>query len=291
MFETMVLATDLSSDWDDILSCGEEFKVLGCKKAVLTHFIMGGTLEEREAAVHGEAPPKLRDQKRLLETQGFDVLLETTLGTPGQVINEVAEKHQASLIVVGSHGKSLWREALLGSVSNEILHHVRFPTLLLNVKRLRADEEGAICQLRTRELLRHVLYPTDFSPIADQGVEFLEGLASKGISKVTVFHSLYAPEIHPTSVLEADEALIQGLLESLADRLKQAGVPRVETTQLKGHPTANIVDFLRKSDCSMVIMGTQGKGFFSEIFLGSVAYNVARLASCPVLLLPRKKSK
>jgi nucleotide-binding universal stress UspA family protein len=33
-------------------------------------------------------------------------------------------------------------------------------------------------------------------------------------------------------------------------------------------------------------MGTQGKGFIKELFLGSVAHNVARLAPCPVLLVP-----
>jgi nucleotide-binding universal stress UspA family protein len=33
-------------------------------------------------------------------------------------------------------------------------------------------------------------------------------------------------------------------------------------------------------------MGTQGKGFIKEIFLGSVAHNVSRLAACPVLLIP-----
>jgi nucleotide-binding universal stress UspA family protein len=37
-------------------------------------------------------------------------------------------------------------------------------------------------------------------------------------------------------------------------------------------------------------MGTQGKGFIQELFLGSVAHNVSRLAPCPVLLiLPKKR--
>ena len=33
-------------------------------------------------------------------------------------------------------------------------------------------------------------------------------------------------------------------------------------------------------------MGTQGGGIIGEIFLGSVAHNVSRLAPCPVLLIP-----
>jgi len=33
-------------------------------------------------------------------------------------------------------------------------------------------------------------------------------------------------------------------------------------------------------------MGTQGKGFIKELFLGSVAQTISRLAPCPVLLIP-----
>ncbi len=288
MFETMVLATDLSSEWDDIVNCGKEFRALGCRKAVLTHLFMTGGLHEHEAAVRGEVPPKLSEQKKLLEAQGFEVVLETPVGLPGQVFNEVAQKHGASLMVAGSHGKSVWREALLGSVCNEILHNVRFPLLLLNVKRMRADEEGAICQLRTTELLRHVLYPTDFSPIAEQGIVALEDLIPKGLSRVTVLYTLQTREIDPTSVLKVDENIIGSLLETAAQQLRQSGAQAVETLHVKGHPTSAILEFIRRSDCSMIVMGTQGRGFLSEIFLGSVAYNVARMASCPVLLLPRR---
>jgi nucleotide-binding universal stress UspA family protein len=48
-----------------------------------------------------------------------------------------------------------------------------------------------------------------------------------------------------------------------------------------------ILEALREGNFSLVVMGAQGKGLFSEIFLGSVAYNIARLAPCPVLLIPR----
>lgn len=289
MFETMVLATDLSSDWDDIVGCAEEFKILGCRRAVLTHVYMTGGLDEQEAMMRAEVPPRLIAQKAVLESHGFEVIVETPVGLPGHIFNEVAARHGASLIVVGSHGKSAWREAILGSVSNELLHNARFPILLLNMKRLRSDILGAICQLRTTELLRHVLYPTDFSEVAAQGVAVLEDLIPKGLSKVTVLYALEILELDPTSVLKPDEELIQSHLESVAERLRRAGVPEVATHCSKGHPTSVILETLRGGEHSLVVMGTQGKSFLWEIFLGSVAYNVARLAPCPVLLLPRNR--
>jgi len=35
-------------------------------------------------------------------------------------------------------------------------------------------------------------------------------------------------------------------------------------------------------------MGTQGRSLLAEILLGSVAYNIARLAPCPVLLMSKE---
>jgi nucleotide-binding universal stress UspA family protein len=53
-----------------------------------------------------------------------------------------------------------------------------------------------------------------------------------------------------------------------------------------GHPLPAILQVLESQDVSLIVMGTQGKGFIKEIFLGSVAHNVSRLATCPVLLIP-----
>lgn len=292
MFKKIVLATDLSADWDDIVACAREFMVLGCEEAILTHVLgakfVGDTATE--TFLSEEDRPKLDKQKNQLESQGFRVVVETPAGLPALSLNEVAQRHRASLLVVGSHGKSAWREAILGSVSNALLHHALFPILLINVKRLREDGQGAICQLRTTELLRHVFFPTDFSEIAEEAASILESLVSKGLSELTVLHTLERVESHPTAVLKPDEEPARSLLKALEARFKKAGVPKVHSRFTKGHPISIILDVMKESDFSLVVMGTQGKGLVSEIFLGSVAYNIARMATCPVLLIPRAVS-
>jgi len=37
------------------------------------------------------------------------------------------------------------------------------------------------------------------------------------------------------------------------------------------------------------VMGSQGRGFVSESFLGSVSHQVARRSPAPVLLIPAKR--
>ena len=55
-------------------------------------------------------------------------------GYANQVIVEEAESWGADLIILGSHGYGLWRRALLGSVSNSVLHHAPCSVLVVRAK-------------------------------------------------------------------------------------------------------------------------------------------------------------
>lgn len=54
------------------------------------------------------------------------------LGQPAQKIVDAAEKNQADLIVIGSHGKKGLR-LLLGSTATAVLHHARCDTLAIRL--------------------------------------------------------------------------------------------------------------------------------------------------------------
>lgn len=288
MFRKAVLATDLSPDWDDIIACAGELKAFGISQAILTHVIgTKGLAGSREAAL-SEVQPKLEEQRRQLASLGLEVIVETPFGVEAFSIDEVAQRHCASLIVVGSHGKSTWREAVLGSVSSAVLHHARFPVLLINVKRLLDGGKGGGCQLRAPELLRHVLFPTDFSQLAGDVPAHIERMAPSGLSKLTVLHVLEVSEAYPPAILAPAENAARGLIDALARRFKESGISEIHTRVVHGQPVPAIMECLQEGDFSLVIMGTQGKGLISEILLGSVAYNVSRMAPCPVLLIPRK---
>jgi len=73
------------------------------------------------------------------------------------------------------------------------------------------------------------------------------------------------------------------------DVLQGAEIPVVHQVFDPGHPLPAILRVLESQDVSLMVMGTQGKGFIKEIFLGSVAYNVSRMAPCPVLLIPPER--
>ncbi|MDQ1130385.1 universal stress protein [Microbacterium sp. SORGH_AS_0888] len=60
---------------------------------------------------------------------GLEVLTDVSEGDPAQVIGDSAES--ASLVVVGSHGRSGFARFLLGSVSEEVVAHLAAPTAVV----------------------------------------------------------------------------------------------------------------------------------------------------------------
>lgn len=290
MFDRIILATDLSPAWDEIVSCAGEFKALGCTNIILTHVLTVRFLGGMEGKLRQEAQEKLASQKAQLEAQGFTVGIEIPTGLPAHSLNEVARCCGADLMVVGPQKTSRWQEKVLGSVAGAVLHHAEVPVLLLKAS---IKEEMAVgsCRLQAGELLQHILFPTDFSSISDRAGSYLENLAGRGVKQVTVLHALDVPggEAYPPGFQEMATSLAQNNLAAREKSLRQAGIPQVQTIFDSGHPLPAIIKILKSQDISMIVMGTQGKGFLKEIFLGSVAHNVSRMAPCPVLLIPPEK--
>jgi len=209
--------------------------------------------------------------------------VEIPMGLPADSLNEIACRYGADLIVVGSHGQSLWREGVLGTFSAAVLHNAQFPLLVLPV-RIDAGQEPS-CLWHCTELLEHLLLPTDFSQTAAEALCYLELLAPR---RVTLIHALQRTPAPPTDPQTLDEAqaVARNFLDLFQGRLEAAGVLEVETLVYAGHPVSIILEALKTADVSLLMLGTRGKGMIEEIPLGSVAHNISRLAPCPILLVP-----
>jgi nucleotide-binding universal stress UspA family protein len=286
LFDRVVMATDLSLAWDEIVSYGGELRELGCHSVILTYVITPNLFDSPGESLPPQSATRLAGQRRRLTEQGLEVIIETPIGLPGFSLNEVARKYDAPLIIVGSHGQSRWREGVLGTFSAAVLHNVRFPLLVLPV-RVAAGQEPSCCWHCT-ELLDHLLFPTDFSRTAAEALCYLELLALRGVNRVTLLHALQ-PDLAPTGELQAFNeaaAVARNFLDLLQGRLEAAGVLEVETQMSPGHPVAAILEALTSTEVSLIVLGTQGKGGIAEITLGSVAHNISRFAPCPLLLIP-----
>ncbi len=77
----------------------------------------------------------------LLTAAGVAFETEVGGGDPAHTIIDIAERYRCDLIVMGARGTSALRSALLGSVSNEVLHAAHVPVMIVKADEERSDDE------------------------------------------------------------------------------------------------------------------------------------------------------
>ena len=75
-----------------------------------------------EAGMHA-----LQSARELLDAAGITYECEVAMGDPAHTIVDISERFACDLIVMGARGQSALRSAMLGSVSNEVLHASAVP--------------------------------------------------------------------------------------------------------------------------------------------------------------------
>lgn len=140
-------------------------------------------------------------------------------------------------------------------------------------------------------MAQHILVPIDFSPDADQALEYAIELAQKLQAGLMLLHVIqltpmtagdmfgYSLEVY----LEAMESEAQKRMQALLHRVHREGL-QGEMTIVQGVPFQAIVDMAESQDIDLIVMGTHGRTGLSHALMGSVAERVVRLAPCPVLV-------
>ncbi len=77
----------------------------------------------------------------LLKAAGVAFESEVAGGDPAHTIIDIAERYRCDLIVMGARGTSALRSALLGSVSNEVLHAASVPVMIVKADEDSGDED------------------------------------------------------------------------------------------------------------------------------------------------------
>jgi nucleotide-binding universal stress UspA family protein len=72
--------------------------------------------------------------RSLFPNLSLNITAEVVNGSPQRVLVEKAQEWGADLIIVGSHGYGFWERALLGSVSNSVVHHASCSVLVVRNK-------------------------------------------------------------------------------------------------------------------------------------------------------------
>ncbi len=115
-----------------IITALDNFTPLAAEPFVTSaEFLQNINSQMRENAENNifKAEKILKDENRVLNLE-----TEILIGLPKKLIVKEAEKWEADLIIVGSHGYGFWGRNFLGSVSDAVLHHAPCSVLVAKKK-------------------------------------------------------------------------------------------------------------------------------------------------------------
>lgn len=283
MFSKIIVGSSLSEVSFKTLYCLKGLRQAEPQEVILVHAINirgAGSLYRQLLKL---ADPILEEQKKILEDMGFSVEIEVLLGSPHYEINRLAREKNVSLIAVHMTAESLIDDAFVGGVAYEVIQHAEKPVLVMKAK-TGAGPSEMLCQ----DILSHIIYPTDFSDNAERAFTYVEELVESGCSKVTLLHVQEKERIdkYLKDRLPEFNEIDRARLERLKKRLINIGTREVNIEIPYGSTTQEILREVNNNPYSLIVMGSQGRGFISEVFLGSVSHNIVRKAPVPVLLVP-----
>lgn len=289
MFRNLLIAMDLSPASNSLLGCIASLRGVGAESVTLLHVMDVHRIGGLYISMKNFVEPLLKEKEKQLGEMGFRTRLEIPMGAPAFEINRIAKEMDASIIVIGTHGESLSKEFLLGSVVHRLLQLAEKPILLIPITIFEVEGGEKRCDVLCGDFFRHPLFATDFSEPAGRAFHYLEHIvAHTRPPEVTLFHVQDQGRIHPHLAHRLDEFNRIDLerLEGLEGRLKEWGENKVHKEVEFGRPGPLIVKKTRKGGYSILVIASQGRGYMAEVFLGRVANHVVHRSTIPVLVVP-----
>ncbi len=157
--------------------------------------------------------------------------------------------------------------------------------------------------------IKKILYATDLTKNSSYAFYFATDLARKHDARILFLHcigTIPPLEIWPGGFVdvqtskeherEENVARIKKLLQQFCQNVEsQIGLPCVhlvsEIIVTEGYPVEVILNTADTKECDVIVLGTHGKGWLKQTFLGSTAIAVLERSRKPVLVIPLPSEK
>lgn len=191
--------------------------------------------------------------------------------------------HDADLLVVGARGASGIRGLLVGSVSQQVIHHAHVPVAVVRHTRWPIPP-------------RRVVVGVDGSDTSLRALEWgvMEARCrGAALEVVTAWSVPYASSPFAPVVVEVSSDLERDARERLAEAVAEVDCsvlhqPVIQTV-VHGPPGPVLVD--AAAGAELLVVGSRGLGGFKELLLGSVGQHVAHHSPCPAIIIRPGESR
>jgi nucleotide-binding universal stress UspA family protein len=198
---------------------------------------------------------------------------QAMVGMPADVINNVASASRASMILLGAGRHKTLDRVFGGETAIAVMRRAHVPVL--------AAPSGV------RELPRHALVATDFTPASIAAAELATKLvADDGL--VTVAHvCAFGGAVHREGdLVDIYRTGARAKLDTFVRELRARSAVRVGSRMLEGEPADALLEYARREHCDLIALGGHAQGLMDRILLGSVRTQVLRGSRCSVLIVP-----
>jgi len=290
MFKKILLAADSSPATEILVSCASELHKLGTTQALIAQCFMIPEQVAFPAEIKAHIQLALEPFVKPLNHKGISTEIIVEAGLPGLEIPRLADQENCSLIVIGSRGHNFTSELFLGGTAAEILHRASRPLLIIRMD-CNPQTDRVICTENPCNFMRHILFPTDFSNHAEYAFEYLLEIAAQGAKQITLLHTqdMIRLKKHLEPRLDEFDAIDRQRLNALKTRLETVSNSAISVKLCHGSPIEEILK--EDQQASLIVMGTHGRGYINELFMGSISHNTARHSSAPVFLIPKPFNK
>ena len=273
-FKTIMLATDLSDASCGALSYATRLASLLSAKLLIVHVvdpdsvpphatqrrsILSGLIDSAEDELQRTAMPLSEDLIRHATIVRLGPIRETLL----QLIGE----REVDLLVIGTSGKGCKDGEDLGSVAEMLLRAMPCPVLTVGSCVRQDALEGTH--------LRRVLFPTDFSEVSYGALSYAECLTRYISGQLLLLHVYES--VAGSVATGTERAKFEALVKTMEDQAI------VGEYIFRGGPAVSaIVTVATEKQVDFIVLGVHGQ---SEGARPHIAYDVIRLAKCPVLTI------
>ncbi|MEA2785375.1 MAG: hypothetical protein QOF71_1479 [Candidatus Eremiobacteraeota bacterium] len=174
-------------------------------------------------------------------------------------IKSFAANNGSDAIVIGTHGRTGFSRAVLGSVAEGIVRHSSLPVVTVH--------EGD--EMRTGPLA----VAMDASPAAQAALDVGIAIAAARTMKSMIVYVCSAA----TAAAE-----VNAMLQRAAERARNHGVV-AQLVLRDGDAADELLAAAEEDDCCMMVMGTHGRSPQVRFIVGSVAMAVVERAHIPVV--------
>jgi nucleotide-binding universal stress UspA family protein len=160
--------------------------------------------------------------------------------------------------------------------------------------------------------IKRILYATDLTKNSAYAFFYAADMAKRYNARIVILHSVEpVGHIYSEGMTDRIEEMLQRskkmeretdieeIKKSLQEFCKrtetQMGAPCLERVSKilvpLGHPVEEILKAADEESCDAIVLGTHGKGFLRQTFLGSVAGSVLERTRKPVFIIPLPSEK